>query len=361
MLVCSTAAQGGGPSDAIAPATGPAFPTPVVQLLGDSAAIGMSHGQQLGPTIKQMHRSYLAKFFRGDGGKKLAMRMAAGFEKHIAPEHLDEMRALARQCGMSPGEILLSNCFLDAVPMVACSTVAVPGGASPDGVARLGRNLDFPGFGVAEKESVLLIFKPRDKYAFASVTWPGMIGVLSGMNQHGLTLCNMEVDRMMRPPTGMPCMLLYRTVLEQCKNVEQAVVLLKNTPRQTANNLMLMDAAGDRAVCEIMPHEIVVRRAPLDAALVSTNHHRGLDMNKPGRCSRFDYLCDTSKHNFGKIDVEGVQDMLMHVAQGKISLQSMIFEPANRVMFLAVGANAPTQPYGKLELTPLLQPSPPVP
>src|SRR5207253_2804759 len=115
-----------------------------------------------------------------------------------------------------------------------------------------------------------------------SVAWPGMIGVLSGMNEHGLTLANMEVDRNRRLPVAMPYTLLYRSVLEHCKTVEQAIAFLKSTPRQTANNLMLMDATGDRAVLEITPDAVVVRRAPDSAPLISTNHHRGTDLDTAG-------------------------------------------------------------------------------
>ena len=58
---------------------------------------------------------------------------------------------------------------------------------------------------------------------------------------------------------AMPYALLYRTVLERCKTVEEAIALLETTPRQTANNLMLMDATGNRAVVEITPES---RRRP---------------------------------------------------------------------------------------------------
>src|SRR5207248_4073321 len=132
-------------------------------------------------------------------------------------------------------EVLLGQCFLDLSAMTACSTITFPPAAAPDGVARFGRNLDFPSFNVADKQTVVLIFRPQGRYAFASIAWPGMIGVLSGMNEHGLALANMEVDRSPRLPAAMPYTLLYRTILERCKTVDEAVALLQSTPRQTAN------------------------------------------------------------------------------------------------------------------------------
>jgi hypothetical protein len=35
-----------------------------------------------------------------------------------------------------------------------------------------------------------------------------------------------------------------------------------------------------------------------------------------------------------------------------MTLQSMVFEPANRVLYLAVGTEATTQPYHRLDLGP---------
>ncbi len=178
----------------------------------------------------------------------------------MLPEHRAEVEAMAQAIGMDSREAMLAQCFLDLTPMTACSTLTLPAAASPDQVARFGRNLDFPSLDVADKYSTVFIYRPRDRYAFASIGWPGLVGVLSGMNEYGLALANMEVTRGARLPDAMPYTLLYRTILEQCRTVDEALAFLQKTPRQTANNLMLMDASGARAVAEITPQGVSVRR-----------------------------------------------------------------------------------------------------
>ena len=42
--------------------------------------------------------------------------------------------------------------------------------------------------------------------------------------------------------------------------------------------------------------------------------------------------------------------MLGKVAQGNDTLQSMVFEPSNRVIYLATGTEATKNPYQKIEL-----------
>ncbi len=55
-----------------------------------------------------------------------------------------------------------------------------------------------------------------------------------------------------------------------------------------------------------------------------------------GRCRRYDPLRWASDEQFGDIDV-GAEEMLAGAPQGKLTLQSMVFEPANRVMYLSTG------------------------
>ncbi len=309
----------------------------------------------MGPAIRLLHEKYLTPFLTDNGQRWMARVAANTFANLMLPEHRDEVFAMAKASGVDARDTLLGQCFLDLSPMTACSTVAISAAASPDGIARMGRNLDFPSLGVADKHTVLIVYKPKDRYAFASIGWPGMIGVLTGMNEHGLTLANMEVTRSPRIPTAMPYTLLYRAVLEQCRTVDEAIAFLEKTPRQTANNLMLMDATGDRAAIELTPDSVVVRRADAPASpVVSTNHQRGkvLSEGTTGRCDRYDYLRAQSLADEGKIDVDTIESMLRRVG-GSMTLQSMVFEPGTRVMYLSAGANAATKTFTRVELAPL--------
>lgn len=326
------------------------FPIPVIDLSGTGADIGREHAEALGDGIRKLHGRYITAYFRSATAKFLAMTAASLFEPKIAPQHMAEVNALASYTSIEPRQMLLAQCFLDLSPMSACSTVTLPASAAPDGVARFGRNLDFPSFDVADKASVVLVYRPEGKFAFASVAWPGMVGVLSGMNEHGLTLANMEVKRGVRAPSAMPYTLLYRSVLERCKTVDEAVAFLRETPRQSANNLMLMDATGARAVVELTPESVTVREGSDGTALICTNHQRGQDTETTGRCRRYDYLRFNSKKNFGRLDVTGIESLLAGASQGNRTLQSMVFEPSNRVIYLSTGKNAATGEFHRLDL-----------
>ncbi len=328
---------------------------PTIVLQGTPEAVGRAHGSALGSSIRMLHEQYMRQWIRSDSQRQMATHAAAMFESKMEPAHRAEIAALSAAAGTDETQTMLANCFLDLSPMTACSTMTLPASACSDGVARFARNLDFPSFNLADKSTVLLIYKPQGKYAFASIGWPGLIGVFSGINEHGLTIANMEVDRDGRKPTAMPYAVLYRTLLERCKTVDEAIALLRATPRQTENNLMLMDAAGDRAVAEIYPDRVEVRRAVADRALISSNHRRCDRPDVVGYCSRYDALESASREQYGKIDVAALQNMLDRSSQGEMTLQSMVFEPSTLTLYLATGKNAPTRPFERIDLKPLLR------
>lgn len=335
-------------------AAAPAVPTwagPVIELRGSADQMGQEHGKDLAAPIEFLHDHYL-KVYLGSGTQRfLALGAAKLFENYFRPEHLEEADALAKQTGMDERETVLAQCFLDLSPMNACSTITLPASAAPDHVARFGRNLEFLSLGVADKYSTIFVYHPDEgRYGFVSIGWPGLIGVLSGMNEHGLALANMEVTRTPRFPGAMPYTLLYRTALERCKTVDEVIDLIEHTPRQTPNNLMVMDAAGDRAVLEITPEAVTVRRAPAEEPLISTNHQRGTDCDTMGRCWRYDRLHKVGQQEFGRIGLPDLEHMLAQVSPGKETLQSMVFEPTTRVIYLSTGANAASKPFYRFDL-----------
>ena len=133
--------------------------------------------------------------------------------------------------------------------------------------------------------------------------------------------------------------------------MDEAVDLLKRTPRQTANNLILMDAAGARAVVELTPDNVYIRRPTSpDSTLIATNHQRGDDSDSPGLCDRYDALYAFAQEQSGRIDSRAIESVLDDVSQGRMTLQSMVFEPSNRVIHLAVGKNAPRNTFHRIDL-----------
>ncbi|MGA2500096.1 MAG: C45 family peptidase [Tepidisphaeraceae bacterium] len=329
------------------PATGNC-PIPIHIVSGGPEEMAAAYARAMGPTVKTLMPQYVKKFLPPQA-YELGLSAGRLFEKFIPADHWAELVAMAKDAGMAQDEALLGNVFVDLIPTAMCSTISLSDQASGDHLPRMGRNLDFPGMGIAEERSVIVVYKPKGRHVFAAVTWPGLLGVLSGMNEHGLCVANMEVPRRLRPASGVPCMFLYRLLLEQCRTVDEAIDLLKATQRHTANNLNMIDAKGGRAVAEIRPEDVTVRRAPADKPLVATNHHRGTDLATPGRCRRYDTLTRLAGANWGKIDVAGIERML-NAASAALTIQSMVFEPTTLTVYLSAGKKAAAGPFYEINL-----------
>ncbi len=156
-----------------APATQPASPLRIVDLHGSATEMGTQHGQQLVEPIKLLHEKYLKVFLGSPTQRLLAIAAAKVFAQKLLPDHLTEENAMAAQTGLTADEAMLAQCFLDLTPMSACSTITLPANAAPDHIARFGRNLDFASLNLADKHTVVFIYRPGDgRYKFASRPLP---------------------------------------------------------------------------------------------------------------------------------------------------------------------------------------------
>src|SRR4051794_38613897 len=160
-LACSTrvdeAVRSNAPTAASAPQVKP-FPYPIVTMSGDGEALGTAQGARLGSTIHDLHEKYFQRYFRNDLQRLLALTAADRFESYLSPEYDAEVKALAKGSNVDSRQMMLAQCFLDLSAATACSTITLPADAAPDGIARFGRNLDFPSFNIADKANVVLAY-----------------------------------------------------------------------------------------------------------------------------------------------------------------------------------------------------------
>ncbi len=308
---------------------------PVLLLEGSPEAMGEAHGVLLGKECRALADNYMKPASLLSGGIERLKNYARKMDPFIPERFREEMKALARSSRQDYVMVLTGSAFPDVYRGGGCSTVAVTGPASKNGAPLLARNLDFFPLGVLDKSGMVIVFRPEGRNAFISVTWPGLIGVLSGMNEKGLCCAVMEVRTGERDFRGMPSVFLFRRVMEEAGSVEEGLRILKDTPRVAANNVILLDTSGADALAEIGPGLFKVR-LPEKGVVFATNHHRAERKNPPS-CRRYrtlDRICRTYR---GRIDRERLKNALDQVNQGVISVQSMIFEPASLSLSLSMG------------------------
>jgi len=328
---------------------------PVVHLSGSPREMGRQHGAILGDRIRHLLRVYIHEFAFGVVSEESCRAWASAAEPHIAEHHIEEIRGLAEGANISYEDALLINTVVDRLQSVFCSTVTASGDAAANGEPIFGRNLDFPGRGMLHKSTVVMVWHRTDGPDLVSVTWPGLIGVLSGMNDRGVAGATMMIHQFFSEPTpGMPYMLLYRSALEQAGSIDDVTRTIESGARTCPNNFMTMDATGASAVIEWDADKVAVRQ-PENGGLCSTNYFLSdvlKEVGTPLGLNRYDDLSEFLSQRHGRIGVDEVKAVLRTVARPwYVNVQAMIFLPRQKAMHVAVAERLPaaSQPYVELD------------
>ncbi|HEX4588453.1 MAG TPA: C45 family peptidase [Gemmataceae bacterium] len=330
---------------------------PVLTVGGSPEQIGMATGRMTKPAAEGLFGYFddLLKRSRLDAAWPWLVRTSEGMLTRFPESYRIELEAGVKASGLPRDKVVVANCLWD-IKKLGCSTLFVGPDRSATGQPLMGRNFDFPTLGILQKYSLVIVTRPDGKHAFASVGFPGLVGVVSGMNDAGLCIATLDVKATGdgSPPfdlSGTPLILTFRRVLEECTTVAEAEALLRSVKRTTLMNLAVCDAAGTGVVFELTPKSVGVRKAE-DGLCCCTNHFRTDELVTDKCCDRFEALSEAK--NLAKLGLKDVQQRLHAANQGAGTLQTMIFEPATRTLHLAIGEGPTTaKPLVKLDLAPL--------
>lgn len=210
-----------------------------------------------------------------------------------------EARAFADHAGVDWREIMLVNCSYELVlASQGCSTVAL---ATADGPV-LARNLDWLPPEPLIRCSCLSRVYHGERFAFATASWPGTVGVLTGLSGNGFAVAmNAVIGPDKFSWNGWPVILHLRRVVEDAPDFDAAVRMLSAQRLTAACVFVVVGSENEqRVVIERSPTRAVVRHPEEDGALIATNDfrllyppetHAGLEIYET-TCQRFDALTE---------------------------------------------------------------------
>lgn len=162
---------------------------------------------------------------------------------------------------------------LQDLAMVGCTSLAVWDRYTDDGELLIGRNFDFyVGDDFAQNKLVEFV-EPDRGIPYMSVSWPGMIGVVSGMNKSGITV-TINAGKSRIPLTAKtPISLVTREILQYAETIDQAIAIARKRKVFVSESILVGSAHDRKAVIiEVSPDNFGVYQAKNSGQVFCTNH-----------------------------------------------------------------------------------------
>lgn len=164
---------------------------------------------------------------------------------------------------------------LQNMNLVACTAFGVKGSRSADNTLLVGRNMDFYSGDKFAENKIIAFYRPENGYNFASITWGGMIGVLSGMNDQGLTVTINAAKSTIPSSAKTPVSILARKILQYASTIEEAYEIACSYEAFVAESFLIASAKDSSfAIIEKSPDDIDLYEINNDE-IILTNHFQG--------------------------------------------------------------------------------------
>jgi len=139
---------------------------------------------------------------------------------------------------------------LQNLNLVACTSFGVWDEYSGDSSLVIGRNFDFYAGDQFAENKIVLFVDPTTGFDFAIITWGGMIGAVSGMNEHGLTVTLNAAKSDIPSQAYTPVSIVARQILQYASNIDEAFDIAKNF-KTFVSETFLIGSAHDHGIAII--------------------------------------------------------------------------------------------------------------
>jgi hypothetical protein len=246
----------------------------------------------------------------------------ARVQPYCDPRYLEEIDAIAAAVGAHPQEARLANFFPE---LFHCSGFAVFGSATKDGRMYHGRVLDYmKGVGL-EQNAVVIVYQPDDgRHAWVNVSYAGFVGSVTAMNEKHISIGEMGGGGYGNWD-GKPMAQLVREVMEKADTLDEAVEIMRKSPRTCEYYYVISDgrtkdavgiAATPTSFETVKPGQSHPRlpHAIPDAVLLSAD-------------DRYEELARRVKAGHGKIDAEAAIGLMSRPVCMTSNIHSVLFAP----------------------------------
>lgn len=261
-------------------------------LKGDAYELGIKHGILAAEQIRHQEEVFVAgiremvpsdRYLRFL--KQVVVWMNRKLDDHIPLEFQQEILGVSQQASETfdfigpPYQRMLNyhaahdiGHALQNMNLVACTAFGVNGSRSADSSLLVGRNFDFSMGDDFAKEKIVAFYDPSEGNRFASITWGGMIGVVSGMNEHGLVVTLNAAKSGIPASSKTPTSILARQILQYASNIREAWEIAGRSEIFVSESFLISSALDNRTVVIEKAPENMAMYESADDVLILTNH-----------------------------------------------------------------------------------------
>jgi isopenicillin-N N-acyltransferase-like protein len=248
---------------------------------------------------------------------------------------------------------------LQNMMLVGCTSFGTWDAQSKDSSMIIGRNFDFYVGDKFAEDKIVAFVNPKEGYKFMSVTWGGFIGVVSGMNEKGLTVTINAAKSSIPSGSATPVSLVAREILQYARNIQEAVAIARRRTMFVSESFLVGSAEDHKAVIIEKTPDTLDVYDPHSDRIVCANHFQSKtlvksesnkeQMNESASAYRYDRLLEllnqqgpnTVEKTVAVLrDYRGQHNSNIGIGNEKalnqfIAHHSIVFEPQKRLVWVS--------------------------
>lgn len=169
---------------------------------------------------------------------------------------------------------------LQNLMLVGCTSFGAWDSKTENGAMLIGRNFDFWVGDEFAVNKIVEFVRPTKGHNFAFVTWGGFIGVVSGMNDKGLTVTINAAKSSIPTDAATPVSLVAREILQYASNIKEAIAIAHKRTMFVSESFLIGSAIDHKSIIIEKTPDTLAIYDPHSNNIVCSNHYQSALLGK---------------------------------------------------------------------------------